>query len=66
MEEAKNLSVEGQLDRSIEELIAKLVNQVLTDAEETKLRQLVAHRSRKMRRDPPQQIRKFSRVRLTA
>lgn len=59
------VSAESDLDRSIEKLIGKLVDQELTDAEETKLRQLVAQRSRKMRRVLPLSTRRYGR-RLTA
>jgi hypothetical protein len=55
-------SAESQLDRSIEELIGKLVDQQLTDAEEMRLRQLVAQRSRKMRRSMPLSGRRFGRL----
>jgi hypothetical protein len=62
--EIQKVSMESQLDRSIEELIGKLVDQPLTDAEETQLRQLVAQRSRKMRRLLPISVRQHGRLRL--
>ena len=42
--------MEARLDRQIEELVAKMVRQELTDQEILQLRQLVAQRSRRMRR----------------
>jgi hypothetical protein len=56
------ISAESQLDRCIEELIGKLVGQQLTDQEETMLRQLVAQRSRKMRRTLPLVPRRSGRL----
>jgi hypothetical protein len=62
----RTASAEAELDRKIEELIAKLVEQNLTDGEEARLSQLVAQRSRKMRRVLPLYPRRFARLRLTA
>jgi hypothetical protein len=62
----RTASAEAELDRKIEELIAKLVEQNLTHGDEARLSQLVAQRSRKMRRVLPLYPRRFTRLRLTA
>lgn len=62
----KTASAEAELDRKIEELIAKLVDQNMTHTDEAHLSQLVAQRSRKMRRVVPLYPRRFTRLRLTA
>jgi len=62
----RTASPEAELDRKIEELIGKLVEQTLTDGDEARLSQLVAQRSRKMRRVMPLFPRRFQRLRLTA
>ena len=62
----KTVSVEAKLDRQIEELIAKMVRQELTADEILQLRQLVAQRSRRMRRTVPSNMMRSNRVRLYA
>lgn len=59
-------STEAQLDRRIEELIAKLVDEHLSPVEEATLSQLVAQRSRMMRRAVTSPPKRFSRMRLSA
>ena len=62
----KTVSVEAKLDRQIEELIAKMVRQELTADEILQLRQLVAQRSRRMRRTVPSNMMRSNLVRLYA
>lgn len=62
----EKVSVEAKIDRLIEELIAKMVRDELTEQEAFEFRQLVAQRGRKMRRTVPYNVSRLSRSRLHA